>query len=305
MTNALTTEEFIKKAIKKHGTKYDYSKINYVRGRDKLLIGCSKHSWFEQTGESHLRGHGCEKCARAYTAKKNKKTKIEFIEEAKKIHGNKYDYSKVNYKANDIYIRIGCPTHSWFDQRPNDHLSGKGCRKCGYSSASKKNSKSIENFLKKAIEIHGNKYDYSKVKYNGVHTNIKIGCPKHSWFEQTPNSHVHGRGCPKCYHKHEGLIAEYLNKKNIVHRSHRIGKEKKFYDFYLPKFNLLIERDGEQHYYDDGFFSSGKKNYLKNQQKNDYYKTKLAKKYGWNSKISLDKALDLTIDDFIKNKLYK
>lgn len=122
-----------------------------------------------------------------------KLTTEEFIEKARKVHGNKYDYSKVDYKNNKIKITIICPEHGEFQQIPPDHLFGAGCPKCP-----RNRGLSAEEFLKKAREVHGDKYDYSKVEYNCKSTAVCIICPKHGEFFKTPKRFLSGSGCNKC-----------------------------------------------------------------------------------------------------------
>ena len=117
-----------------------------------------------------------------------------FEQRAKEIHGNKYDYSQINYINNSTAMKIICPIHGVFEQTPQHHLRGHGCKK------NKKSGIKLtkEEFIKRAKEIHGNKYNYSKTEYINSHKKIKIVCPKHGIFEQTPNSHLKGKGCKKC-----------------------------------------------------------------------------------------------------------
>jgi hypothetical protein len=122
----------------------------------------------------------------------NNKNNI-FIEKAIKIHGDKYDYSKVNYKNSSTKIIIICKIHGEFLQIPNKHLSKSGCIECG-----KKNKLTLEKFIEKAQKIHNDKYDYSKVNYINWKTNIIIICKIHGEFQQQPNSHLQGKGCNKC-----------------------------------------------------------------------------------------------------------
>ena len=128
-----------------------------------------------------------------YMQKNIKKTTEEFIQEAKTIHGDKYDYSKVEYKNAYTKICIICPNHGEFWQTPSHHLSGQGCPKCNGKLKYTK-----ENFIKKAREIHKDKYDYSKIKYVNAHTGICIICPDHGEFWQLPCNHLKGCGCGLC-----------------------------------------------------------------------------------------------------------
>ncbi|MDC3320777.1 endonuclease domain-containing protein [Hyphomicrobiales bacterium] len=293
------TEFFISKAKKNHGDKYDYSRVKYMRAMDKVTIGCPDHGWFDQRASRHISGAGCTLCARASMSINNRKSEDLFLKQAKEVHGNKYDYSKVEYKTARLKILIGCKEHGWFSQSPNKHLLGSACPKCGDD----KKRTNIEDFIFKSKKSHKNKYDYSEVIYKNNRTKVNIICPIHGRFKQEPDNHSKGVGCPRCINKSEGKIAEFLEKKNILHRNHKISKERKFFDFYLPEFNILIERDGEQHYKDVAIFSRGTNDYIKKQQDNDRYKTELAKKHGYKlARIPFwlnDKQVEREIDNIL------
>lgn len=122
---------FIKKAIKKCGNIYDYSKVKYVSAKEKVIIICPIHGEFLQTPDSHLHNHKCIKCSITENADNQRKTTDEFIKDAKLIHGNLYDYTKVNYKGNKVKVEICCKEHGYFTQIPHNHLYGKGCNLCG------------------------------------------------------------------------------------------------------------------------------------------------------------------------------
>lgn len=126
-------------------------------------------------------------------------TTEEFIKRAKEIHGNKYNYSMVEYINYETKVCIICPIHGKFWQTPLNHLVGKGCKKCGIMNTIKKEKLTTEEFIKKAKEIHGDKYDYSKVKYIDSHTKVCVICPIHGEFWQSPTNHLSNNGCPKCY----------------------------------------------------------------------------------------------------------
>lgn len=123
----LTTEQFIKKAQQIHNNKYDYSKVEYVNNRTKVCIICPEHGEFWQTPNSHLNGNGCSSCKGL-----KKLTTKEFIERAKQVHGNKYDYSKTIYVNKRTKVCIICPIHGEFYQTPHNHVYQKqGCPECG------------------------------------------------------------------------------------------------------------------------------------------------------------------------------
>lgn len=199
MGKFLTTNEFIEKAKKIHGNKYDYSKVEYERSSKKVCIICPIHGEFWQTPNQHLGGCGCKQCAILVTKKKESCTKEQFIERAKKVHGDKYDYSKVVYNGMHEKVCIICPMHGEFWQTPANHLSGKGCKKCAQILLwDKRGRKTTESIINEFKELHGDKYDYSKVKYVNNHTKVCIICPIHGEFYQTPAKHLSGQGCSKC-----------------------------------------------------------------------------------------------------------
>ncbi len=130
-----------------------------------------------------------------------KLTTEQFIERSKKIHGEKYDYSKSIYKLSTSDITITCRIHGDFKQKPKKHFIGHGCQICGGSSIP-----SSEDFIKKAIKLHGERYQYSSVNYFNANTPVAILCNEHGGFFQTPTNHLGGSGCPSC--------AEYGFKRN-------------------------------------------------------------------------------------------
>ena len=199
-----TTEQFIKNAIKVHGDKYDYSKVEYVNNHTNVIIICKEHEKFKQTPTNHLSGKGCIKCANKINGNKKTKTTDKFIKEAITIHGDKYDYSKVEYVNNHTNVIIICKHHGDFKQSPNNHLSGAGCKLCANKVNGNKKTKTTEQFIKNAIKVHGDKYDYSKVEYVNNHTNVIIICKEHEKFKQTPTNHLSGKGCIKCANKING-----------------------------------------------------------------------------------------------------
>lgn len=145
-----------------------------------------------------------------------RKTTIQFIKDAKKIHGDKYDYSLVEYKNNTIKVKIICPVHGVFEQKPVCHLKGNGCPICGGSL-----KHTNESFIAKAREVHGDKYDYSKVNYVNTYTKVKIGCSVHGYFLQAPTNHLSGRICPMCAREHAATVLS-LNKSEFIKRANKI-----------------------------------------------------------------------------------
>jgi len=202
-------EKFVKIANKVHKNKYDYSLVDYMNSKTKVKIICPVHGVFKQTPSKHLNGRGCQKCGGS-----NKKNTDIFIEESTKIHKNKYDYSLVDYKDAKTKVKIICPVHGVFEQRPDHHLRGSGCIKCMINNAMLTN----EDFIKKSIMKHGNRYDYSKVNYIGNNIKVIIGCKKHGYFTQKPSNHMQGQGCPVCRQENMKSTKEiFIEKSNIIH----------------------------------------------------------------------------------------
>jgi hypothetical protein len=271
-------KEFIEHANKIHKNKYDYSKSIY-KGSDKNIeIICPKHGSFFQQARIHLRGANCPKCSSEKMSKNRSHTTEWFIKEARKIHGKKYDYSKVKYKTSDIKVCIICPKHGEFWQRPIHHIYGKnGCEKCEWDNR----RKNLKDFIKEANEIHNNKYDYSKSKYINSLEYIEIICPKHGSFWQNANTHLQGSGCPKCNNsKGELKVEKWLIENNIEYDNQKtfddlIYKNNLYFDFYLPKYNICIEYDGRQHFEPDEYFGGEEKfntNKIRDNIKNNYCK---------------------------------
>ena len=217
MPKKKTKEEFIKEATEKHKGKYDYSKVVYIGSKIKVCIICHEHGEFEQRPADHIKGQGCPKCGVENRNEKNTLTKENFIEKARKEHGDKYDYSKVNYVNGKTKICIICPNHGEFWQRPKDHTNGQGCPKCGIEKMCESRTSSKEDFIKKTREVHGNKYDYSKVEYVNSQTKVCIKCPEHGEFWQVPYSHLNGRGCPKCSGCYVPTTEEWIVSARKVH----------------------------------------------------------------------------------------
>ncbi len=190
----LTNEEFIEKSINTHGKKYDYSKINYQGMHKKIIIICKEHGEFNQTPSEHLnKKRGCFKCLGTVCDLNS------FIEKSKKTHGEKYDYSKVIYSGYNKKAIIICKIHGEFQQTLGDHYqNGSGCPKCGVIKNSNANRGNKNDFIEKAILIHGQKYDYSKVKYISHNKKVIIICKIHGQFNQSVGSHLSGSGCNQC-----------------------------------------------------------------------------------------------------------
>jgi len=219
----LNKDEFIKRSNIIHNNKYDYSLVKYKNNKTKVKIICPVHGIFEQTPNSHLLNIGCNKCA------KNILTTEQFIKKCKNIHGDKYDYSLVNYKNTMIKINIICSKHGIFNQSSIDHLNGSGCPVCS-------NNKKLTtvDFIDRSVKLHNNKYDYSLVKYINNYTKVKIICPIHGIFEQLPSSHLTNKGCYDCSGKKRKNYEQFIKDSKEIHNDK--------YDYSLVKYkNNLTE----------------------------------------------------------------
>ena len=292
MSKRLTKEQFIEKSRKVHGDKYDYSKVEYINNSTKVCIICPIHGEFWQTPANHMNGQDCPECSgRGNTTES-------IIEKFKKIHGDKYDYSKVIFERVDKKVCIICPIHGEFWQEPSNHVNGKnGCPKCGYNNIHNKRKYTNEWFIEKARAIHGDKYDYSKVEYYNIDTPVCIICPIHGEFWQTPYHHLRRKqGCPICKQSHmENDISNFLNKNNIRFIPQCDNKtfewlKRQSLDFYLPDYNVAIECQGEQHFQPVEHFGGEKK--LETMRKLDIKKYKLCEEHN----IKLYYFSDVNVD---------
>jgi hypothetical protein len=196
----LTHDEFITRATALHGDLYDYSGVNFSNVEDKILIRCPDHGVWHQRLFSHLKGFGCPKCGRENVAKKLGHDKERFESEARQAHGEKYDYTKVNYRNALTNVLIVCPKHREFAQKPANHVRGVGCPKCGDEGAAALRVLSTEDFISEAKAVHGEKYDYSKSVYKTMHDKVEILCRVHGSFWAQAANHIKGNqsGCPDC-----------------------------------------------------------------------------------------------------------
>ena len=240
-----TKEEIIKLSNEVHGNKYDYSLIEYVNNSTKIKIICPEHGIFNQKPIDHIhKKRGCPKCNGGI-----KLDKDEFVNKSINIHKSKYDYYLVEYINSHTPVEIICKIHGVFKQQPNSHLNGHGCSKCAYKV------KNNNEFILSANKIHNNRYDYSLVDYKTNKTKVNIICDKHGIFSQISGDHLRGNGCPLCKESKGELLIRYLiEKNNITYIPQKTFKDCKYirvlpFDFYLPKFNICIEYDGQHHYF--------------------------------------------------------
>lgn len=241
-----TREEFIKKAVEVHGEEYDYSESSYVNYDTKLKVICEKHGYFWQTPHNHISGNKCPSCVGCGRGSKER-----FVKNAVAIHGDLYDYSLVEYINNNTPVKIICPKHGVFAQRPANHVHvvhRMGCPICGVEKRVEKSKLDTEEIIKRANKIHNYAYEYSLDSYINAREPIAIKCKKHGVFKQSLYSHLSGSGCPKCSHivsKPESEISDYLDSLGIQYeRNNRTLISPLELDIFIPASNTAIEYCG-------------------------------------------------------------
>lgn len=226
-----------------------------------------------------------------------------FICKSSKIHSDKYDYSLVDYKNCETKVKIICPEHGIFEQRPYSHYkSGNGCIKCAEYKVGKSFMKTNKEFIDESNLIHDFRYDYSLVEYNGSRCNVKIICNTHGVFDQTPTNHLRGKGCPKCRSSNgESEIRKFLKKNEIKFNEQHtfkdcMNKQLLKFDFYLPDYNMCIEYDGIQHFKSIEYFGGDVK--FKQIQVNDVIKNKYCEQNGVKLiRIKYDSNVEMELND--------
>ena len=163
------------------------------------------------------------------------------------MHGSRYDYSRSIYKGSETELTIICRKHGSFRQSPYNHTSPRlrcGCPTCGHLRAASKQSKVAgEKFVRRARARHGQKYDYSRVKYQDAHTKVCIICPVHGKFWQAADSHIRGCGCPKCGAARRGKQRSDRASRIFISKARKIHGRKYDYAgsrYILARVNVVI-----------------------------------------------------------------
>ena len=241
-----TTEQFIAQAVAVHGSTYDYSLVDYVKALSDVTIVCKVHGAFQQNANLHLKGRGCRQCGIERRALNSRHDTEWFIEEARKIHVDRFDYSTTKYVTSSDKVTIVCKEHGAIHIAPYDHLRGPGCPRCSHASAGAERRIPFDEFKSRAMEVHGERYSYMEEGYLDSKTPCTILCAAHGSFLQIPNDHLGGHGCKACSGSNgENEVAAFLDKLGVAYirwdRDVLGGKE---LDFLLPNLGLAIEYNG-------------------------------------------------------------
>ena len=246
----ISLDKVKERLYKVFGNKYEYDFSNFINTHSKIEVKCSIHGWNSQVLKNLFNGHGCNKCGELVSSNKQRYKLEDILSKFRKVHNNRYDYSKFEYTSNRDNSIIICPIHGEFNQSSWTHSKGHGCPECS-------NNKRFSNnkFIDISNKKHTKNYIYDYVDYKNMHTCVKIICPTHGEFYQTPMAHVGGSGCPKCNQsKGERMIEKYLLDNRIEFIPQKKFDDCKYinnlvFDFYLPVYNTCIEFNGIQHYY--------------------------------------------------------
>lgn len=211
-----TNDDFIKKAESIFSNQnYDYVKVNYISYNTHVIIICQIHGEFKQTPTRHLQGFGCPSCQTKIVLNDSLENNTKkFLEKAKQIHNDIYDYTKVDYINSNNKIIIICKIHGEFEQTPKSHTEGRGCAVCGRE----KQTKTTEQFIENSMKVHNGKYDYTKSVYTRADDKILITCPEHGDFYQIATEHENkGHGCSKCGELSRVTLEEYITRAQKIH----------------------------------------------------------------------------------------
>lgn len=235
--------EFIERSQAAHGDTYDYSEVEQFKTtRDKVAIICSTHGKFSQIARDHMRGVGCAQCA----IDSSRKSFEEFVAQARKTHGDTYEYLESSWGSERGWITILCPRHGEFSQRQWNHIVGDGCPPCGLE----RRTWGFRGFLERARSVHGATYSYIEESYLNSGERISIICPEHGIFQQFVGNHLNGQGCPRCFgttsraeRMFGKLLAFHLPELTFEYSCKSVISPYEL-DIYIPELKLAIEFNG-------------------------------------------------------------
>ena len=214
--NLLSQEQFIADCNAKHGFKtYDYSEVEYVRGRDKIKVICPKHGAWYPTARKHREGTGCRKCYVEGKKIDGKTMYKRFLD----IHGYFYEYDLSNYNGAKSTIEIKCSEHGWFSQICEVHAMGSGCPDCGIDRTAESRKVSYSEFIARSIDKFGDRYQYIESSWTGIHSTFEFICPEHGLKTILAQSHLRSpTGCYECS-LNQNAIRSSLSHDEFIQRS--------------------------------------------------------------------------------------
>ena len=248
----MNTTTFVNKVKLLHPT-LDFSKTIYVNSKTKIKLNCPIHGEVEKNPRGVLQGQGCPECGKEQSRLnrvKKRGGKTIFIQKAKKVHGEKYDYSLVDYKNSKTKVKIICPEHGVFEQSPNSHLQGSGCNECALNKKPQNKKMTTNEFIKKSKEVWYDVFGYSKVKYKSYSKEVTLLCKKHNKiFQQKPINHLQGfHACPSCStagtSKTEQELFKFVSSLVECVPNNREELEGQELDIFIPSKRIAIEFNG-------------------------------------------------------------
>jgi hypothetical protein len=246
MATKYTGSQFVATARAVHGDRYDYSRADYANNRTKVAIACPIHGVFYQEPRHHLSGVGCPRCKGDASSRRQRHDRDRFIASARAVHGDRYDYSRADYRGSSVKVEIGCPDHGGFRQTPNNHISKRaGCPKCAGKS------RTTAEFIAGARAVHGDRFTYERTQYHTIKASVVITCQKHGDFTQAAEGHLIGNGCWQCWREHrtsraETDLADWIESLGPEVRRNVRGvlADRSEVDIYLPEHRFAIEYNG-------------------------------------------------------------
>lgn len=247
---AKTKEELLELYKVKHGNFYNYSFMdlnNKINGKIKII--CPIHGEFLQHHYDHISA-GCPTCGNVRKKINQSKILINNLEDLEKKYGDKFDFSKSNYKNSSSTLIVRCKEHNQYFKNTTYHIvRGAGCSTCKKEKISSKKKLGRQIFIDRSISIHNEKYDYSLVSYNTLIDPVEIICKKHGIFKQKPREHIRGHGCPQCASTTISYISQqWLNTFNIcLEKEYKILHETGYFivDGYDSSTNTVYEFYGD------------------------------------------------------------
>lgn len=262
MPKQLSQKEYLDRVKKVHFNRYTYDVSTLRRSSDPISAYCQLHGLFTPKLSNHLSGVGCPKCAGKG---------VDWIQRFREIHGNLFDYSRVQYKGYKVPVEIGCETHGFFFQTPDNHYRGKqGCPKCKGKRIRESKQLKLEAFLSRAKKLHGDRFVYVEKQFPNVLTGtVQVICPLHGEFFQNPVNHLAGKiGCKRCNNMKsagEEEVAGYMGFLSPLQRRNRKLLGGRELDIFVPSKNIAVEYCGM-------YWHSCKNAEEQNKNKNNHYK---------------------------------